>query len=155
MKVKIFVSDVDGTLTDGKLYFGPTGEILKVFNVKDGLGFSKLHKAGIVPVIITGRESEIVKKRCEDLKINFLYQGIKNKIEILKKLAEINECNISDIAFIGDDDNDLECVKASGISACPSDASKSIINEVNFLCKKEGGAGAVREFIDFLLKHHS
>lgn len=154
MKIRILVMDVDGTLTDGKIYIGSDGEMLKAFNVKDGLGISKLRTNNIIPAIITGRESEILKRRSEELKIEELYQGEENKISKLKELAERYKCSLSEVAYIGDDENDLQCIKVCGLSGCPADAVESVKEEVDIVCTKDGGQGAVREFIEYILKNH-
>lgn len=151
MKVKILVMDVDGTLTDGKIYFGSEGEIMKAFNVKDGLGIRKLHSLGIIPSIITGRESEILKIRAKELNIQEIYQGQDNKVVKLKELSLKYNCNLSEIAYIGDDENDIECMKLCGIRACPADAVEPVKKISHFICTKKGGEGAVREFIDYLI----
>lgn len=152
MKIKILVMDVDGTLTDGKIYIGSDGEMLKAFNVKDGLGISKLHSVNIVPAIITGRESEILKRRSEELKIKELYQGEENKIEKLEELVERYRCSFLEVAYIGDDENDLQCMRVCGYTGCPADAMESVKKEVDYICDKNGGEGAVREFIEKILK---
>lgn len=152
MKIKILVMDVDGTLTDGKIYIGNDGEIMKAFNVKDGAGINKLHSNDIIPAIITGRKSKILTYRAKELKITNIYQGIDDKIEKLKELVSIYDCNLSEIAYIGDDENDIDCMKLCGINACPSDAAESVKKISGFICSRSGGNGAVREFIDFLLK---
>lgn len=154
MKIKILVMDVDGTLTDGKIYIGSDGEILKAFNVKDGLGISKLRTNNIIPAIITGRESEILKRRSEELKIEELYQGEENKIGKLKELVERYKCSLSEVAYIGDDENDLQCMKVCGLSGCPADAVESVKEAVDVVCNKDGGQGAVREFIEYILENH-
>lgn len=153
MSIKILVMDVDGTLTDGKIYISPDGEIMKAFDVKDGLGMAKLHSNGIIPAIITGRKSEIVIFRANELKIIDVYQGVDDKVEKLKELANKYNCSLSEIAYIGDDENDIECMKLCGISACPSDAIYSVKEISNFICNKSGGNGAVREFIDHLISN--
>lgn len=154
MKIKILVMDVDGTLTDGKIYIGSDGEMLKAFNVKDGLGISKLRTNNIIPAIITGRESEILKRRSEELKIEELYQGEENKIGKLKELVERYKCSLSEVAYIGDDENDLQCMKVCGLSGCPADAVESVKEAVDVVCNKDGGQGAVREFIEYILENH-
>lgn len=154
MKIKILVMDVDGTLTDGKIYIGSDGEMLKAFNVKDGLGISKLRTNNIIPAIITGRESEILKRRSEELKIEELYQGEENKIGKLKELVERYKCSLSEVAYIGDDENDLQCMKVCGLSGCPADAVESVKEAVDVVCTKDGGQGAVREFIEHILENH-
>lgn len=155
MKIKILIMDVDGTLTDGKIYIGSEGEIMKAFSVKDGYGIVKLHSFGIIPSIITGRKSEILRFRAEELRIEEVYQGEEQKINRLKELALKYECNFSEIAYIGDDENDIECMKLCGIKACPSDAVESVRNISDYICTLKGGEGAVREFIEFLITEKS
>lgn len=147
MKIKMLVMDVDGTLTDGRIYIGAQGEIMKAFDVKDGYGIVEFRQSGGVPVIITGRRSEIVKTRCRELGIDELYQGISNKLEQLKKVAEKHQVLPKEIAYIGDDLNDLECIQYCGYSGCPRDAIEEIKRYVSYVCLNDGGKGAVREFI--------
>lgn len=149
--IKMLVMDVDGTLTDGKIYISTQGEIMKAFNVKDGLGITKLHDKSIVPVIITGRNSDIVTQRANELSIREVIQGVHNKVEVLKQVAKKYECGFSEIAFIGDDENDLESMKLCGVKGCPADAVKNVVQIADFVCKRNGGDGAVREFIEYLL----
>ena len=153
MKVKILVMDVDGTLTDGKIFLSTKSEIMKVFDVKDGYAISRLNQFNIVPVIITGRSSEILIRRCEEIGIKELYQGVTNKKSKLKEVCETLEVSPSECAYIGDDIVDMECMKLCGLSACPSDAANEIIKCVDYVCKAKGGAGAVREFCDYIIKH--
>ena len=145
--------DVDGTLTDGKIYMGNDGEVMKAFSIKDGCGIHDiLIPAGITPVIITGRSSKIVENRCEEIGINEIYQGISNKIE---KLLSITD-DLSSVAYIGDDINDLSCMKpvkeAGGKIGCPADAVKKVKEIADFISTKNGGDGAVREFIEWLVE---
>ena len=148
MKIKMLVMDVDGTLTDGKIYIGADGEVMKAFNVKDGYAISHLKEHGIIPVIITGRESEIVKYRAKELGVTELYQGVKDKLSVLKEVAEKYSISLEEIAYIGDDLNDLECMKYCGYSGCPHDAILIIKQIVSYVCNFNGGYGAVREFIE-------
>ena len=153
MKIKLFVTDVDGTLTDGHIYVGENGEIMKAFNVKDGYAIVKtLPEHQIVPVIITGKTSEIVKKRATELKISEVYQNVSDKLPLLKEIAEKYGVSPDEVAYIGDDVNDLDCIGWCGVSACPSDAVEEVLSKVVFICKREGGKGAVREFIDWIVK---
>ena len=143
--------DVDGTLTDGKIYMSNTGEFCKAFDIKDGYGIRNiLIPAGIRPIIITGRTSDIVINRCNELGIVDVYQGIGNKME--KLLAITSE--LSEVAYIGDDINDLECMKLvkqkGGILGCPNDASKQIKKICDYIADERGGEGAVRSFIEWL-----
>lgn len=159
--IKFLVMDVDGTLTDGKIYMGKDGEAFKVFHVKDGYGIKDiLPECGIIPVIITARESLCLERRCQELKINHLYQGIRNKSgkldEVLLEESRRAGRNYgySDVAYIGDDILDLPCMssikKAGGKTGCPSDAVGEILDIADFISNKAGGDGAVREFIEWL-----
>ena len=145
-KIKMLVMDVDGTLTDGKIYIGSQGEVMKAFNVKDGYAIKHiLPEMGIIPVIITGRTSAIVEYRARELDITELYQGVTDKLAQLKKLAEKYQLTKDQIAYIGDDVNDLECIKYCGFSACPNDAVEEVKRCVSYVCSVFGGGGAVRE----------
>lgn len=154
--IKYLVMDVDGTLTDGKIYMGNDGEMMKAFNIKDGCGIHDiLIPAGITPVIITGRSSKILENRCKELGITNLHQGIRNKIE---KLLTITT-DLSTVAYIGDDINDLSCMErikeAGGLVGCPADAVQKVIMLSDFVSKKKGGNGAVREFIEWIAENNS
>lgn len=151
MSIKMLILDVDGTLTDGKIYIGSQGELMKAFNVKDGLGIVKLQTYDIVPVIITGRVSGIVEQRAKELGITEIHQGIKDKVEILRQIAERYHYDWKELAYIGDDENDIEAMKLCGLTGCPADAADAVIAMVDYVCKRNGGEGAVREFIDYLL----
>ena len=151
-KIKTIFLDVDGTLTDGRIYIGNDGEAMKAFDVKDGFGIVQFRKEGGIPVIITGRKSGIVRQRCKELSITELYQGISDKIECLRSLEARYGLTRENIAYIGDDLSDLECIQYAGISACPSDAADEIKAAADYVCEKPGGRGAVREFLDYLKK---
>ena len=151
--IKYLVMDVDGTLTDGKIYMGNDGELCKAFNAKDSCGIHDIAiAASIVPVIITGRKSEIVLMRCKELGIKEVYQGVSNKIEKLLSVAD----DLSEVAYIGDDINDLsamEAVKvAGGVVGCPSDAVKKVKGMADYVAEHKGGDGAVRDFIEWLVE---
>ena len=152
MSIKMLVMDVDGTLTDGKIYIGPQGEVMKAFNIKDGYGIVQFIKSGKIPVIITGRKSEIVRRRAEELGITELYQGVEDKLSQLKKVAEKYGLSAEEIAYIGDDMNDVACMEYCGVTACPADAFIDVYNASDYKCKKVAGEGAVREFIEWLEK---
>lgn len=151
MNIKMLVMDVDGTLTDGTIYISPSGEAMKAFNVKDGYGIVQARRKGIIPVIITGRKSQIVEERAKELKITELYQGIEDKLAQLKKVAGKYGVSSEQIAYIGDDLNDLECVEFCGLTGCPADAVEEIQRKVHYVCSHDGGKGAVREFLDKIL----
>ena len=149
----MLIMDVDGTLTDGKIYMGPQGEVMKAFHCKDGLGIAQLlPEMGIVPVIITGRSSKIVENRARELKISHLYQGISDKLTVLDQMAIEMRISRQQIAYIGDDLNDLSAMQVCGCTACPADAVEEIKQIANYVCQHSGGDGAVREFIDYLRK---
>jgi 3-deoxy-D-manno-octulosonate 8-phosphate phosphatase (KDO 8-P phosphatase) len=151
-KIKLLVLDVDGTLTDGKIYMSASGELMKVFDIKDGYGIHELlPKAGITPVIITGRESMILERRCEELGIEHIYQGIANKIEKLDDVLRMFDVTYKNVAYIGDDLNDLPCMERVGIVGCPSDASQCVLAIADYISAKGGGNGAVRDFIEWLI----
>ena len=149
----MLVMDVDGTLTDGKIYMSANGELMKAFNIKDGYAIARLRDYGIEPVIITGRSSEIVKQRCTELKIKELHQGIENKSYMLRDVCEKLHVELGQVAYIGDDLNDLPCMKICGYSACPSDAVVQVKDSVTYVCQAKGGDGAVREFIDHIISN--
>ena len=153
MKIKMLVMDVDGTLTDGHIYTGPSGEAMKVFSCKDGLGIKEiLPKLGIMPVIITGRDSIITANRAKELRIEELHQGIADKLPLLKQIAQKYDISSEEIAYIGDDLNDLECMQYCGLTACPQDAEQAIKDIVSFVAPRDGGKGAVRDFIEYMAR---
>lgn len=151
-KIKLLIMDVDGTLTDGRIYIGANGEVMKAFDVKDGYAIARLREKGIEPVIITGRRSAIVEERARELKITELYQLVSDKLQTLKAVAEKFGVGPDAIACIGDDENDLECIRYCGVTACPGDAVDRVKEAVDYVCTRDGGRGAVREFIDRIEK---
>lgn len=149
--MKLFIMDVDGTLTDGKIYIGSDGQELKVFNVKDGYAIKeKLHKKGVKTAIITGRESEIVQIRAKELNIDYVFQNVKNKSAIVINLKERLKIKEKDIAYVGDDLNDIEAMQLCGIKGCPADAVNEIKLICNFISNYNGGCGAIREFVEWI-----
>ncbi|MGG1399974.1 HAD-IIIA family hydrolase [Bacillus salipaludis] len=151
-KIKMLVMDVDGTLTDGKIYVGDSGEVFKAFNVRDGYRLIHIDKYNIIPVIITGKKSEILAKRAAELKIEEVHQGVDDKLKVLDEVIERYQLSYENVAYIGDDVNDLDCMKVCYLKACPGDAIEEVIGAVDYVCKSNGGNGAVREFIDLLIK---
>lgn len=149
--IKLIVCDVDGTLTDGKIYMSAQGEMMKAFNIKDGLALARLSRYGVTPVILTGRVSEITLRRCEELKIREIHQGVDDKATRLKEIAAKFNCTLSDIVFLGDDINDLECLKLCGISACPADAVAPVRQACTYVSSLRGGDGAARDIIEWLI----
>lgn len=151
-KVKLLVMDVDGTLTDGAMYYSASGEELKRFSTRDGMGITLLQKSGIKTAIVTSEASQIALKRGEKLKIDKIILGSKDKTSSLEELCKYFEINIEEIAYIGDDVNDLHAMKMAGISACPGDSVESIKKIADFICIANGGNGAVRELCEKILK---
>ncbi|MFI3175904.1 MAG: HAD hydrolase family protein [Eubacteriales bacterium] len=155
MSIKLLAMDVDGTLTDGMIYMGPTGEQMKAFHIHDGYGIRHiLPEYGITPVIITGRESLIVQNRAKELNITCIYQNVSDKSVIMKELAKEFCVSLSEIAYIGDDLNDLPAIELAGVRACPKNAVTPVKSCCDYICTKNGGDGAVREFIDWLVLSH-
>jgi len=151
--IKLFFFDVDGTLTDGKINISPNGEIYKSFNVKDGLGIKKLIRNDITPIIITGRKSDIVKYRCEELGIKEIYQNISQKKELIEKILKEKNILAKETAYIGDDENDLEAIKLCGVTFSPNDAVQKVKENVDYVMTLNGGCGCVREAIDYILEN--
>ena len=150
--IKLVVLDVDGTLTDGKLYIDNFGNEMKAFDVKDGLAISQSIKAGIKFAIITGKTSKIEERRGTELGITDIVQGSRDKIKDLEKILEKYSITYEETAYIGDDLIDLKPMKLCGFSACPSDSVAEIIEISDFVSSKAGGNGAVREILEKILK---
>ena len=152
-KIKLLFMDVDGTLTDGMIYMSNQGELMKAFNVKDGYAIHNiLPYYDIVPIIITGRSCKILKMRCDEIGIKEIYQGVSNKLEMFDSIIKRYNVSYDNVAYIGDDINDLKCMVKSGISGCPADAVKEVKEISDFVAYSNGGKGAVRDFIEWLCK---
>ena len=143
--------DVDGVLTDGKIIYDDTGREIKNFNVKDGLIIGHLKRAGIVTGAISGRESDATAKRCAELKIDFCHQGILDKASTFDKLMKHYKLKTKQVAFIGDDINDLPVFRLAGLSICPSDTFTYIKQRVDLVTNAKGGQGVLREVADLVL----
>mgnify|MGYP000115020569 FL=1 len=151
--MKLFVMDVDGTLTDGKIYIGSGEKEFKAFNVKDGYAINEiLHTNNIKTAIVTGRKSDIVEIRARELRIDYVYQNVSDKVETIKQMVELYGIPFEEVAYIGDDLNDFEVMKKCGITGCPSDAVDEIKNISDYVSKYKGGEGAVRDFIEWIIK---
>lgn len=153
-KIKLFLSDVDGTLTDAGMYYGENGEEFKKFNTHDGKGFELLRKSGIKTGIITSENTKIVENRAKKMKVDYLYQGLehKGKLEITKEICKKENITLEEVAYIGDDVNCKELLESVGISACPSNSLDEIKNIPSIIqLSKNGGDGAVREFVNIIL----
>lgn len=152
-KIKLFATDVDGTMTDAGMYYTEDGIELKKFNFRDGMGFKLLREAGIKTAIITSEASAMVKKRADKLKVDYLSMGSWEKLDFVKNICKDLDITLDEVAYIGDDINDIELLQAVKYKACPNDAVKKV-KEVEdiIILENKGGEGAVREFIELLLE---
>ena len=150
-RIKLFITDVDGVLTDAGMYYSKNGERLKKFNTRDGKGIELLQKAGIKTAIITSEDTEIVNSRARKIGIDYVCQGVSDKNNVLNKLCRELRISPDEIAYIGDDINDLDILKRVGLSACPVDAMSQVKDVVQYVCKLKGGAGCVREIIEEII----
>jgi 3-deoxy-D-manno-octulosonate 8-phosphate phosphatase (KDO 8-P phosphatase) len=152
---RLLVLDVDGVLTDGRLYFGPRGEALKVFHVRDGNGIVLLRRAGIAVAVISGRRSPMVAVRCRELGVRHVYQGVRDKLTVLKRLCARLKLPLTACAAVGDDLPDLPLLHAVALSFAVADAHADVRRAARFVTTLAGGAGAVREVCDELLARRS
>lgn len=153
--LRLFITDVDGVLTDAGMYYSESGEELKKFNTRDGHGIQLLREAGIPTAIITRENTAIVSRRARKLRVDFLRQGVLNKLDVLHELLKDLGVRPEEAAYIGDDLHDLEVLRAVGRSACPADAVPSVREAVGYVCRAAGGQGCVREWIDLLLEERA
>lgn len=150
-KIKLLLMDCDGVLTDGRLYYSERGEELKVFHVHDGQGLVSWHRAGFQSGIITGRTSKMLERRANELGIQFLKQGSKEKLKDFENILEKINVLADEVAYIGDDISDLILLQSVGFSIAVANANEEIFPKVNHITKSKGGLGAVREVIDLIL----
>ena len=151
-RVKVLVLDVDGTFTDGGMYYGPDGEALKKFNTRDAHGLQLLREQGIGVCVMSTENSPVVAARMKKLRIDEYYPGVENKFLLLQELAKRWNIALRDMAYIGDDLSDLECLGNVGLACCPIDAVPQVLQKAHYRCAHAGGQGAVREVCDFILK---
>jgi 3-deoxy-D-manno-octulosonate 8-phosphate phosphatase (KDO 8-P phosphatase) len=150
--IKLLLTDVDGVLTDNGVYYSESGEVMKRFSIRDGMGVERLRKhCGIDTGFITGEVSPSVARRAEKLGIRELHLGVKDKLGKLEEILEKNGIGWAAVAYIGDDVNDLEVLERAGISACPADAMAMVAAMVDYRCGTPGGYGAFREFAECLI----
>ncbi|AKU92238.1 KdsC family phosphatase [Vulgatibacter incomptus] len=150
--VKLLALDVDGVLTDGGLYYGPDGEAFKRFDVKDGHGIVLWRDVGFASAILTARSSSMVEVRARELKIPFVLQGERDKAKGFEKLLALAGVGPEEVAYIGDDVNDLPVLSRVGLAATPADGRPEVKRWVHYVCERPGGHGAVRELCELLLK---
>jgi len=149
--IRLLVLDVDGTMTDGGVYYDATGNELKKFAIKDGAGLVLARAVGIRVMICTGRECEAVRRRAQDLKLDYLYQNVQNKAGFLAEFMEQQGLRREEVAYCGDDLNDLAAMALCGFVACPADASEPVRQRADYICPRRGGDGAVRDAVEKIL----
>ncbi|TKS58343.1 MAG: HAD family hydrolase [Nitrospira sp.] len=150
-QIRLFATDVDGVLTDAGMYYSESGDEWKKFNTRDGMGIKLLQRAGIITAIVTQERTKLVARRAEKLAIPELHQGAMDKLTVIREMAARHGLSLKQVAYIGDDVNDLEALKAVGFSASPADGLPEIVAAVDYVCQKKGGEGAVREIIEMIL----
>ena len=150
-KIKLVLTDVDGVLTDGGMYYTKDGDYMKKFFVRDGMGITLLKKKGIPTIIVTKEKSIVTKKWSTNMNIEKLYWGILKKEDILNKVCKDYKITSQEVAYIGDDINDIELLKLVGLSVTPSDALDGVINICDYTCSHSSGNGAFRELADLIL----
>jgi N-acylneuraminate cytidylyltransferase len=150
--VKFFVVDVDGTLTDGGMYYGRYGETLKRFDTRDAFGMNLLRRQGLTLVMITGENSPIALARARKLEIKHMFAGVTDKRAVLEDFLRKRRARWEDVCYVGDDLNDLCAMQLAGFSACPADASETVKSAARYVCHTAGGRGAVREVCDVILR---
>ena len=151
--IKFVVFDFDGVFTDGKVFFDYTGKILKYYNVKDGLGINMLHKKNMPVGVISGyKENQSQIEILKHLKIKYVSLGSNDKLEIVKKWCREQSIKLDNVAFMGDDVNDLELIQNIEISACPKDAHPECLKAANYVSCKNGGEGCVRDFCEYVIR---
>jgi YrbI family 3-deoxy-D-manno-octulosonate 8-phosphate phosphatase len=151
-RIRLFATDVDGVLTDAGMYYAESGDEWKKFNTRDGMGIKLLQRAGIITAIVTQERTKLVARRAEKLTIPELHQGVMDKLTVIWEMAARHGLSLKQVAYIGDDVNDLEALKAVGFSASPADGMPNIAAAVDYVCQKKGGEGAVREIIEMILE---
>lgn len=152
-KIKLLATDVDGVMTDAGMYYTESGDEIKKFNTRDGMGIVLLKRHfGIPTAIITREKTNMVARRAEKLNIEYCFQGIKEKLGTFTNLLDDLNLTPGDVAYVGDDINDLEVLEVAGFSFCPSDAEDEIKNIVGYICKTKGGEGVLREIANLIMR---
>lgn len=152
-RIKMLLTDCDGCLTDGGMYYSENGDELKKFSTQDGLGFRLLREQGILGGIVTGEDTKLVARRAQKLKLDVLKMGVRDKLTVVKELCNEYGVALSEVAYVGDDVNDLELLKAVGFSASVPNALKVVRDSVDFVTERPGGSGAIREVIEKILEN--
>lgn len=149
---KLILTDIDGVWTDGGMFYDQTGNEWKKFNTADSAGVLFAKKLNIPVGIITGEDTEMVKRRADKLKVEFLYQGISDKLLVVNNICDLLKISLDEVAYIGDDIGDLEVLKSVGVSSSPSNSPEYIKKHVDYVTVKRGGEGAFREFVEWMIE---
>lgn len=152
-RIKMLLTDCDGCLTDGGMYYSEKGDELKKFNTLDGMGFKLLREKGIITGIVTAEDMKLNRRRAEKLQLDIIVNGVTDKLEAIIRIAEKFDIPLENIAYIGDDINDVEAIREAGYGCCPANASKAAKADARYVASKEGGSGAVREIIEHILEN--
>ena len=150
-RIKIIITDVDGVLTDGGIFYSKTGEIMKKFHTRDGMAIELLQNNNIKTIFMTRENSQIVKQRAKKIKPALTFLGILNKEKLLGKICKKFKITKNEIAYIGDDVNDLKIMELVGLSATPNDGIEDVKKIAHYVCKRKGGEGVLREVADLIL----
>lgn len=150
-RLRLLALDVDGVLTDGGMYYGESGEELKKFQTRDGMGIKLLQAEGFITAIVTMERTKIVQRRAKKLGIPEVHQGIHDKLAVLRELVVKYGLSLGEVAYMGDDVNDLAALRAVGFAGAPADCMDAVRPVVHYLCRRNGGQGAVREVADLIL----
>ncbi len=150
--IKLFLTDCDGCLTDGGMYYFESGNEAKRFNTLDGMGIQLLRERGILTGIVTGENTQIVKNRSGKLKMDIVLQGVKDKLSAVEQICKDRGIDLRDVAYVGDDINDLELIRHVGLGCSVNNAIDAVKESAVYVSRKNGGEGAVREIIDWMLE---
>lgn len=151
-KIRVLAFDVDGVATDGRLFYGPDGCAFHAFHARDGLGLAKAREAGLVVAAISGRTSKNVEARLSELKVPHIRQGVWKKAAELKGILDVVGCSFDEACFVGDDVNDLSCLRRVGLSGAPRDAVPEVLQSVHWVSTRDGGHGVLREIVELILR---
>ena len=151
-EIKIFLTDCDGCLTDGGMYYSEKGDELKKFNTRDGMGFALLRERGIITGIITSENVDLNRRRSEKLKLDILESGCRDKLKSLRRICNERGISLSNVCYIGDDINDIETIKAVGYGCCPADAMQEVKKAADYVTNAIGGTGVIREVVEKVIR---
>lgn len=152
-EIKMLLTDCDGCLTDGGMYYSEKGDELKKFNTRDGVGFTLLRQKGIITGIITSENMDLNRRRFEKLKLDILESGCNDKLKVIKKICEEKQISLENVCYVGDDINDIEVIKVVGYGCCPSDAIQAVKDVASYVAKAKGGEGVIREIVETIINN--